>query len=191
MEPSIPTRPMTSAPGSPATTVAPARTPDTSLLVRTQGGWRLERTQVLHRPRTEVFAFFERPENLEDITPAFLRFHIVTPKPVPMHAGAWIDYSLRLYGVPVSWRTQITRYEPGHLFVDEQKRGPFARWVHTHEFRDHPRGTWMKDTVEFAAPLGPLGRLAEALFVKRLVERIFDHRRDAIPSLLVPPTTGT
>lgn len=153
-------------------------------LARHGDGWRLERTQVIARPLDEVWRFFERPENLEDITPSFLRFHILTPRPVPMHAGAWIDYRLRLHGVPVRWRTQITRHEPPHAFVDEQKQGPFARWIHLHEFRPHPRGTWMLDRVDYKEPLGPLGLVAHHLYTARLVDRIFDHRRAVVQRLL-------
>lgn len=153
-------------------------------LARHGDGWRLERTQVVARPLDEVWRFFERPENLEDITPGFLRFHIVTPRPVPMHLDAWIQYRLRLFGLPVHWRTRITRHEPPHAFVDEQKEGPFARWIHLHEFRAHPRGTWMLDRVDYKEPLGPLGLAAHHLFTARLVDRIFDHRRAAIRRLL-------
>lgn len=144
--------------------------------VRTPRGWRLEQTQILPRALSEVFPFFERPENLEAITPAFLRFHVRTPSPVPMHAGARIEYRLSLFGIPFTWRTVIDVHEPGVRFVDRQESGPFAVWIHTHEFRAHPRGTCMTDVVEYRAPLGPLGRAAEFLFVRRLVARIFAHR---------------
>ena len=153
-------------------------------LVRTREGLRLEASQVLRRPLSQVFEFFERPENLEDITPAFLRFRIQTPRPVPMHQGAWIDYQLALFGIPIRWRTEITRYEKGRSFVDEQRRGPFARWVHEHEFREHEAGTLMIDRVEFRAPFGILGRIAEWLFVGRLVRHIFAHRRSRIAELV-------
>jgi len=157
--------------------------PEAHTLSRTPRGWRFQCGQVLERPRADVFRAFERPENLARITPAFLRFRILTPSPVPMHVDARIDYALSLFGVPLRWRTRITRHEPGRVFVDEQERGPFATWIHAHEFLDHPRGTWMGDTVEFAAPLGPVGRIAEACIVKHLVVRIFAHRRAAIPTL--------
>lgn len=149
-------------------------------------GWRLERTQVIARPLPEVWAFFERPENLESITPDFLRFHILTPKPVPMHKDAWIQYRLRLHGIPVNWRTQITRHEPPYAFVDEQKEGPFARWVHLHEFREHPEGTWMLDRVDYKEPMGVLGWVAHHVYTRRLVERIFEYRRGVIRERLEP-----
>ncbi len=155
-----------------------------SNLSRIERGWRLEHVQVIARPLEEVFPFFERPENLESITPPWLRFRILTPSPVPMHVDARIDYRLALFGVPLRWRTRIVRHEPGRAFVDEQESGPFALWHHTHEFRRHPRGTWMLDRVDFRAPLGPVGTLAHHLFVGRLVSRIFAHRRARIAEIL-------
>lgn len=150
---------------------------------------RLERTLRVERPRDEVFAFFADASNLEAITPAFLRFRILTPAPIAMHPGARIEYALSLFGVPVRWRTRITVWEPGVRFVDEQESGPYAVWRHTHEFEPQGDATLVRDLVEYAMPFGPLGRLARALFVARTLERIFDYRRDAIRRRL-PPSRG-
>lgn len=150
---------------------------------------RLERTLRVERPRDEVFAFFADASNLEAITPAFLRFRILTPAPIAMHPGARIEYALSLFGVPVRWRTRITVWEPGVRFVDEQESGPYAVWRHTHEFEPQGDATLVRDLVEYAMPFGPLGRLARALFVARTLERIFGYRRDAIRRRL-PPSRG-
>jgi ligand-binding SRPBCC domain-containing protein len=146
--------------------------------------FRLERTQFVPRPLPEVFAFFADAGNLERITPGFLRFRILTPRPVPMHPGALIDYRLSLFGIPFRWTSRIDLFEPGARFVDSQVRGPYARWVHLHEFHEAPGGTLVVDGVEYALPLGPLGILARALFVRRSLERIFDHRAAALRRLL-------
>ncbi len=147
---------------------------------RTASGWRFEHVQIVPRPPSEVFPFFERPENLERITPRWLAFRILTPSPVRMHTGARIEYRVALFGVPVRWRSRITSYEPGRGFTDEQESGPFALWNHVHEFREHPLGTWMLDRVDYRPRFGLLGTLAQYLFVGRLVRRIFEHRRVCI-----------
>src|SRR5215207_473305 len=136
----------------------------------------LEREQVLPGRPDEVFRFFADAANLEAITPPWLRFRIITAQPVRMEPGALIEYRLRLRGLPIRWLTRIEVWEPGRRFVDAQVKGPYALWRHTHSFEEHPDGTLMRDTVEYALPLGPLGRLALRAFVRRDVERIFDFR---------------
>ncbi len=140
---------------------------------------RLVRTQRVPTPIDDVFAFFAEAENLDALTPPFLRFRILTPTPVRMEVGARIEYGLSLFGVPFRWRTRITRWEPGVGFVDEQESGPYATWIHTHTFEADGDGTLIHDQVDYAMPFGPLGTLAHRLVVDRTLGRIFDFRRDA------------
>lgn len=146
----------------------------------------LERTQLVRRPRREVWAFFADPGNLEELTPDFLRFRIVTPRPITLASGARIEYRLSLFGVPFSWRTRIEDVVPGECFVDVQLDGPYRSWRHTHRFADAPGGTLVTDRVEYALPAGPLGVLVHALFVARALARIFEFRRSRIEALLPP-----
>jgi ligand-binding SRPBCC domain-containing protein len=146
--------------------------------------YRLERQQLVPLPRDQVFSFFADAANLQAITPDSLHFHMLTPLPIEMRAGTLIEYRLRLFGLPVFWRTRIEEYDPPHRFVDVQLRGPYADWRHTHEFAETPGGTLMTDRVDYRIPLGPLGRLAHALFVQRMLRRIFDYRQAAVERLL-------
>lgn len=142
--------------------------------------YRLERTQTLAVPRQELFAFFENATNLERITPPYLHFELTSKLPIEIRLGACIDYRLRLHGIPLRWRSRIEVYDVGERFVDLQIAGPYRHWRHLHEFIDVPGGTELRDTVEYALPLGPLGRLARSLFVERQVAAIFDYRKDAV-----------
>jgi ligand-binding SRPBCC domain-containing protein len=136
----------------------------------------LEREQVVARPLAEVFDFFSRAENLEALTPNFLRFSILTPPPIEMKAGAVIEYRLSLYGIPVRWKTLIEVWEEERRFVDLQVKGPYRTWRHEHRFEAAGGSTVMRDRVDYSLPMGPLGGLAHALFVRRSVRRIFDSK---------------
>jgi ligand-binding SRPBCC domain-containing protein len=140
----------------------------------------LEREQLVPAPLGEVFAFFAQARNLERITPPWLRFTVLTPEPIELGAGTRIAYRLRLHGVSLRWLTRIEEWESGRSFVDRQVRGPYRLWEHRHEFSALDGATVVRDRVRYALPLGPLGSLAHAAFVRRDLERIFDFRRDAV-----------
>jgi hypothetical protein len=93
----------------------------------------LVREQELHGTPGEVFELFADARNLEAITPPLLRFEVVTPGDIQMRVGTLIAYRLRLHGVPLSWLTSIQEWDPPHRFVDQQIKGPYALWQHTHE----------------------------------------------------------
>lgn len=142
----------------------------------------LERVQVVPRTLAEVFGFYADPRNLARITPRWLGFRILTPD-AAMRAGVQIEYRIHPLGVPQRWVSEITVWEPPHRFVDEQRRGPYRRWHHLHEFRATAGGTEIRDRVSYELPLGPLGSLAHALFVRRQLAAIFAHRERVVREL--------
>jgi ligand-binding SRPBCC domain-containing protein len=134
----------------------------------------------LPRPVGEVFPFFADAGNLDLLTPPWLRFEILTPRPIEMKPGALIDYRLRLRGWPFRWRTRITEWQPPVRFVDEQLRGPYRQWIHEHTFVERAGGTVVGDRVRYAVPGGAL---MNALFVRRDVERIFAYRQSKLQEM--------
>lgn len=149
--------------------------------------YHLDRTQILPLPLAETFAFFANPSHLEAITPGFVHFKFLRGPPPSLQAGSLIDYRIRLLGVPIRWQAMIEIWEPPHRFVDAQVKGPYAHWRHSHLFEEAgERRTRVRDQIELALPLGPLGRVAYRLFVARTLERIFDFRAERLPELLRP-----
>ena len=145
----------------------------------------LQREQRLDAPPAVVFPFFADARNLEAITPPLLRFRLLTPDPIAMGAGTFLQYALRVHGMPVRWDTLIQAWEPPRRFVDVQVRGPYALWHHTHELSALPDGrSLMRDTVRYALPLGVVGAMAHRLVIARDLAAIFDYRAAAVPALL-------
>ena len=123
----------------------------------------LEREQVIDRPLEQVFAFFAKPENL-----------------ARMRDGTVIDYTIKILGFKVHWRTLIGSYDPPYGFADEQLRGPYSYWHHRHHFEKTESGTRIYDHVTYALPFGFLGRLAHFVLVKRQLQHIFNYRSGVI-----------
>ena len=137
----------------------------------------------LPHSREEVFEFFSAARNLEQITPPLLQFQVLTPEPIPMGEGTLIDYRLKVHGLPMKWRTKITRWNPPYQFADIQLKGPYKVWDHTHTFLEEDGGTRMIDEVIYELPFGPLGDVVHALMVRRDVEEIFRYRNGVIGAL--------
>jgi ligand-binding SRPBCC domain-containing protein len=138
----------------------------------------LYRQEVLS-PLEEVFAFFGDAKNLPKLSPPTLRFQFLSTQPIELSAGVRIDYRIRLMGVSFRWQTLISDWDPPHSFVDEQSRGPYHTWQHTHRF--WPRGdqTIIDDEVHYALPFWPVGELALPL-VRYQLKKIFAYRHAAI-----------
>ncbi len=125
----------------------------------------------------ELFPFFADAANLDALTPSWLHFHIVSPRPIIMREGTLIDYRLCVHGLPLRWRTRINLWDPPHRFVDEQIRGPYRQWLHEHTFEPSNGGTLIRDHVRYAVPLD---FLLHRLFVRPDVEKIFAFRAQAL-----------
>ncbi|MEW4490388.1 SRPBCC family protein [Thalassoglobus sp. JC818] len=139
--------------------------------------WQLSCEQFIDAPIEDVFQFFSDAENLEAITPPWLNFRIVTPRPIQMREGALIDYRLALRRIPIRWRTRIAEWNPPYSFVDEQLRGPYRKWVHEHTFISKDGGTQVSDIVYYQVP-GP--RFLHERLVNSDLRRIFQFRQDVL-----------
>ena len=136
--------------------------------------------QTVPRSRERIFSFFEKAENLALITPRWLDFRVLSASPVEVYQGRVIDYQIKLSGVPIHWRSLISRYDPPISFVDEQLVGPYAIWRHLHRFESVPGGTRLVDQVEYRLPTWLPRRSAETIdriYTKPQLEKIFAYRK--------------
>ena len=138
---------------------------------------------VVNQPIEKVFEFFSKAENLEKITPDWLKFRIKTPIPIEMCKGQLIEYELRLLGLPFTWKTEITEWDPPNRFIDTQIKGPYILWVHEHKFIDLGATTKMLDHVDYSVPGWFLAPVIHKLFVRKKVEAIFKYRSKIIRTL--------
>lgn len=144
----------------------------------------LKRIQLLPMSLDEAWEFFSNPANLNNITPAYMRFRILNKSGERMYPGQIITYTVRpVLGIPLFWMTEITQVKEKEYFIDEQRRGPYAFWHHTHFFKNVPGGVEMTDIVHYRLPFGPLGKLLHWLFVRKQLNDIFDYRFSVLKSL--------
>ena len=110
-----------------------------------------------------------------------MAFEVASPLPERMHPGLIILHRVRpLFGLPLTWVTEITQLVEGELFVDEQRFGPYRFWRHQHHFRAVEGGVEIGDIVHYAVPLGPLGDVLNTLLVADRVRAIFEYRREVL-----------
>ncbi len=144
----------------------------------------LIRSFTLDLPRKEVFDFFADAGNLEKITPPELNFNIITKLPIDVKQGVLIDYKLKLRGIPITWQTEISIWNPPYSFTDKALKSPYKQWIHRHIFTEIAENkTSVEDEVKYRLPLEPFGDLAHWL-VRRELDRIFDYREKIVKELL-------
>lgn len=151
----------------------------------------LHRRQIMPVSLDAAWDFFSDPRNLERITPPELSFQVLTPDlPSRIHSGLMIMYRVcPLFGIPMTWLTEITHVEDGKYFVDEQRVGPYRIWHHEHWFRATDDGqVEMEDRITYQLPFGWLSEPVHLLIVKQQLDRIFDFRTSAVEQLF-PRTT--
>lgn len=142
----------------------------------------LSAEQWVPKKISEVFPFFADPKNLEQLTPPWLNFHITYQSTPQTQSGTLIEYKLRMRGLPMRWKSEITEWIPNQRFADNQLIGPYKKWYHVHQFVEKDGGTLLLDQVDFILPMGVLGKLALPL-VKRDLTKIFNYRITVIEKL--------
>ena len=134
----------------------------------------------------KAWDFFSSPLNLANITPKEMNFVVTSDynADAKMYPGMIITYTITpILGIKMNWMTEITHVKEGEYFVDEQRFGPYALWHHEHHFKAITGGVLMSDILNYAIPYGIIGRIANRMFVRNQVKKIFDYRTKAIKEL--------
>lgn len=145
----------------------------------------IKQVQKLPVPVEVAWDFFSNPQNLCRITPSNLDFQITSKiEAKEIYTGQIITYTIKpLFRIPLFWMTEISHVERHKLFVDEQRKGPYALWHHQHHFKRIDGGTEMTDIVHYKLPFGLLGNVGLPV-VKKQLNKIFVYRKEKIESLL-------
>jgi ligand-binding SRPBCC domain-containing protein len=144
--------------------------------------YQLFRSQRLAANLDQMWDFISSPVNLKEITPPYMGFEL-THKLVSdkMYPGMIITYRVRpVFGIKLTWVSEITRIRELEYFVDEQKAGPYKVWRHEHKLEPIAGGVLMTDIVTYQPPFGFIGAIANILFIKRQLQNIFDYRAIAL-----------
>lgn len=146
----------------------------------------LIRKQELPITLEKAWAFFSSPTNLKLITPSFMGFDIISGNgEEKIYPGMIISYKVKpVLNIPMTWVTEITHVSEMNYFIDNQKSGPYKYWHHQHLFEETDNGTKMTDILNYAAPGGGFGLMAEKLFIAKRVEGIFKYRTEVLKKLL-------
>lgn len=140
------------------------------------------REQEINSTLDEIWDFISSPKNLKEITPDYMGFDITSKNlPEKMYPGMIISYKVKpLLGIKTTWVTEITQVKDKEFFIDEQRVGPYALWHHQHFIEEIDQGVLMKDIISYRPPMGPLGAIANNIFIKKKLNEIFEYRKMAI-----------
>ena len=127
---------------------------------------------LIDAPVVDVFLFHERPDALALLSPAFPPVRMIARTGNGIEAGSRVELRVGLF----RWVAQHTKYEKNRLFVDEQIQGPFAKWIHRHEFETAGSKTRLTDRIDYELPGGSLVNLLFGWTVNLGVRNMFAHR---------------
>lgn len=136
---------------------------------------RFVKESVFRAPVEAVFAFHERPDAFALLQPPWDPVEIVRP-PRSLEVGTVVVLKTRVGPFWITIEAEHVAYEKNRRFEDVMRKGPFAHWHHRHLFFEHPEGCRLRDEIEYRAPLGPLGRLADPLVIRPRLRKMFDYR---------------
>lgn len=146
--------------------------------------YHFEKSVAINCSVEKAFAFHTDTNNLKLISPSSVKTEIIRIE-LPMVLNSEVELNITQYGIFKSyWKVKITRYVQNKVIGDFMVKGPFKHWYHEHIFEMKDGKTIMTDKVDYSLPLGFLGNIAHILFVKRLIQKMFEYRHRRTKSVL-------
>ncbi len=134
-----------------------------------------EKSTAMPVSAQELYEWHMAPGAFQKLIPKGQKIEVVE-QPEELGEGEILVMKVYLGPVGVTWEALHRDFVPGRQFVDEQLRGPFRKWVHTHRFEPTDGGSLLVDHVEYEPPLGRLGQVAGGWVVRRMLKEMFEER---------------
>ena len=135
--------------------------------------------QSLNLSRQEAWDFFTSPLHLNTITPDFFTITPTSTVPAQIYSGLMISYEMKaVFGLPMSWLSEISHCEPPHYFIYQQKEGPFKFWSHEVRLTESGTDIIVEDIVFYTMPFGFIGEILHKLMIANKLAKIFSTRSD-------------
>lgn len=135
--------------------------------------YQLRTSMTIPVTQKDAFEFFKNPCNLFEITPDWLDFRMKDCKDAEVYEGAEYEYTIKIFGIKLLWKSRIIDYKPPKRFIDIQLKGPYKMWSHLHTFDSIPEGTFLSDIVTYKPPCYAL---PFHFIIKRQLTDIFSYR---------------
>ncbi|MBC8125074.1 MAG: SRPBCC family protein [Candidatus Kapabacteria bacterium] len=143
----------------------------------------IEQSILIKTSIERAFHFHDDTKNLLKITPPNVKVTFETRGESGL--GQEVMLQVRQFGLfTMHWHVKITEYQPPHRMTDIQISGPFKSWKQTRLFREVNDSCMLTDIVEYEPPFGVLGRIADALFIRPQIMKMFAFRQQATKQLL-------
>lgn len=135
--------------------------------------------QSLNLSMQEAWDFFTSPLHLNTITPDFFTITPTSTVPAQIYSGLMISYDMKaVFGLPMSWLSEISHCERPHYFIYQQKEGPFKFWSHEVRLTKSETGITVEDIIFYTMPFGFIGEIFHELMIANKLAKIFSTRSD-------------
>jgi hypothetical protein len=125
----------------------------------------------------ELFDWHSRPGAFERLSPPWETIRVVE-KQGGIEDGARLVMDLVKGPFRIRWVALHRDFVEGKQFCDEQVRGPFAKWIHTHRVVEDGDRSILEDVVDYRLPLGWPAELLAGAATRRMLKKMFDHRHE-------------